>query len=174
MKILLHLFFIGFVFSIFSCNNEKVSQNAVELSVDFTWEGIKQCRWGNPEIHVNGIPEKTKFLKISMYDHEYAHDHGTVKMPYSGVGIIEKDRFKEIQGPCPPLDPVDIRLRSKPSMKKRSLSALEAKKECTLKKSKTYQRYKNGVPKTYGLKWRYLQLITTRCLSLASDKKFRF
>ena len=105
MKILLHLLFIGFVFSIFSCNNEKVSQNAAELSVDFTWEVMKQCGWGNPKIHINGIPEKTKFLKISMYDHEYAHDHGTVKMPYSGVGIIEKDRFKEIQGPCPPFGP---------------------------------------------------------------------
>ena len=99
MRYVLHLLIIGFIFSFSSC--EKVSQDAVELSVDFSWKGMKPCGWGNPEIRVSGVPEKTKFLKVSMYDHAYSHDHGTVMVPYSGNGIVVRDRFKEIQGPCP-------------------------------------------------------------------------
>lgn len=100
MKYVLYLLITGFIFSVSGC--EKVSQDAVELSVDFSWEGMKPCGWGNPEICVSGVPEKTKFLKVSMYDHAYSHDHGTVMVPYTGNGIIVRDRFKEIQGPCPP------------------------------------------------------------------------
>lgn len=103
-----HLFLILFfmpIFSLSGCENEKVSPDAVQLSVDFTWQGMKSCGWGNPEIHVNGIPENTKNLTISMYDHAYSHDHGTVKMPYAGETIIRKDRFKKIQGPCPVYTP---------------------------------------------------------------------
>lgn len=88
--------FITFV----SCSN--VSPDAVELKVDFTWEGMKPCGWGNPEIRVSGVPENTKFLKVHMYDHVYFHDHGTVVAPYTGDGIIARDRFEEIQCPCPP------------------------------------------------------------------------
>ena len=105
MKHLLPTIIIALIFTFYGCEKEKVNQNAVELSVDFTWEGMEQCGWGNPEIHVDGIPEKTKFLKISMYDHAYRHDHGTVKMPYSGVGVIERDRFNKIQGPYPVYTP---------------------------------------------------------------------
>jgi len=37
-----------------------------------------------------------------MYDHEYKYDHGKVIFPYTGNGIIDRGRFKEIQGPCHP------------------------------------------------------------------------
>jgi len=87
------------------CEKEKVSQHVTKLSVEFTWEGLKQCGWGNPEIHVSGVPGETKSLKISMYDHAYSHDHGTVQMPYAGEKIIAKDRFKVIQRPCPVYTP---------------------------------------------------------------------
>jgi len=73
---------IVIILSLSGCQNDKVSPIAVQLSVDYTWQGLKPCGWGNPEIHVNGVPEKTKSLKISMYDHAYSHDHGTVKMVY--------------------------------------------------------------------------------------------
>ena len=69
------------------------------MSVDFTWEGIKPCGWGNPEIQFRGVPEHRKFIKIHMYDHAYSHDHGKVTIPYTGIGLINRDRFKEIQGP---------------------------------------------------------------------------
>jgi len=84
---------------------EKVSPDAVTLTVDFSWEGMKPCDWGNPEIWVRGVPENTRFLILNMYDHAYSHDHGTVSMPYTGSGVIAKDRFKEIQCPCPVYTP---------------------------------------------------------------------
>jgi len=99
MKHRYHLLLIVLLLSLLGC--EKISPDAVELSVDFSWEGMKPCGWGNPEIKVSGVPPNTKLLKIRMYDHAYSHDHGTVLMSYAGDGIIRKDRFKEIQGPCP-------------------------------------------------------------------------
>lgn len=84
---------------------EKVSPDAVALTVDFSWEGMKPCGWGNPEIQVRGVPANTKFLILHMFDHAYSHDHGKVTLPYSGSGVIAKDRFKEIQGPCPVYTP---------------------------------------------------------------------
>ena len=105
MKYVLHLFLIGIVFYVSSCEKELMNQEAIEMTVDFTWNGMQPCGWGNPEIRVRGVPEKTKFLKISMYDHVHRHDHGTVLVPYNGSGIITKDRFRKIQGPCPPGNP---------------------------------------------------------------------
>jgi hypothetical protein len=87
------------------CESEKISQHVAEMSVDFNWQGLKPCGWGNPEIHISGLPENTKFLKINMYDHAYSHDHGTVQMPYAGEKVIEKDRFNVIQRPCPMYTP---------------------------------------------------------------------
>ncbi|MDM8541652.1 hypothetical protein QUF90_11250 [Desulfococcaceae bacterium HSG9] len=103
MKYVLNLLIIGLILSVYGCEN--VSPDAVELSVDFSWKGMKPCGWGNPKIHVSRVPDKTKFLEVSMYDHAYSHDHGTVMMPYTGNGIIVRDRFKEIQGPCPMYTP---------------------------------------------------------------------
>ncbi len=99
MKLLLNLLIVALIFSFYSC--EKVSPNAVELSVDFSWVGMKPCGWGNPEIRFSGVPEKTKFIQIHMYDNVYRHDHGKVTVPFTGNGIIKRDRFIEIQGPCP-------------------------------------------------------------------------
>ena len=103
MKFLFNLLIIVLISSVFSC--EKVAKDAVELSVDFTWEGLKPCGWGNPEIRFSGVPEKTKFIEIHMYDHAYLHDHGKVTVPYTGNNIFKKDRFEDIQGPCPPDTP---------------------------------------------------------------------
>ncbi|MBW2250643.1 MAG: hypothetical protein JRF60_08430 [Deltaproteobacteria bacterium] len=100
MKYVLHLLIFGLIFSVTSCKN--VSPDAVELSVDFTWEGLVPCGWGNPEISVKGVPENTKFLKVHMYDHVYFYDHGEVNVAYNGSNIIAKGSLKEIYGPCPP------------------------------------------------------------------------
>ncbi len=100
------LLVIGLVFYVSGCGeDEKVSENAVELSVDFSWEGMQPCRWGNPEIRVSGVPDKTNHLQISMYDHEYIHDHGTVTMLWVGVGNFAKGAFEGLQGPCPSGNP---------------------------------------------------------------------
>ena len=103
MKCVLHLLMIGLIISIIGC--EKVSKDAVKMTVDYTWAGMKPCQWGNPEINVSGVPEKTKFLKISMYDHAYRYNHGKVLVPYTGNEKFEMNRFKELQGPCPPAGP---------------------------------------------------------------------
>ena len=84
-----------------ACSNEKVGPDVVKLSVDFTWEGIKPCNWGNPQIYIEKLPERTKFIKISMYDHAYKHDHGTVVSVFDGNGVISRNAFNDIQGPCP-------------------------------------------------------------------------
>ena len=97
------LVIIGIVFSFTGC--EKVRHDAAALLVDFSWEGIKQCERGNPEIRFSGVPERTKFLVINMFDHAYSHDHGTVRLAYAGDRIIARDRFKETQGPCPAWTP---------------------------------------------------------------------
>ena len=100
MKQTISLILIAFCFSLYSC--EKMDPNAVDLSVDFTWEGIKPCRWGNPEIRIRDVPENTSVLVVSMYDHVYFYDHGKVTIAYDGSGIIKMGALEELQGPCPP------------------------------------------------------------------------
>ena len=97
--------FLGFAIVATGCEKTAPDPNAARLSVEFSWAGMKPCGWGNPEIHVDGIPSQTQFLVISMFDHAYKYDHGTVVMPFTGDGIITRDRFKEIQGPCPSWTP---------------------------------------------------------------------
>jgi len=55
-----------------------------------------------PQMSINGIPINTKYLSISMYDHEYGFDHGGVKIAYDGSNTIVKGSYKDITGPCPP------------------------------------------------------------------------
>ena len=91
---------IAIIFFLFGCSN--VSPNAVELSVDFSWEGMVPCSWGIPDIGIKGVPENTKYLIVSMYDHVYFYDHGEVRVANNGSNIIAKDSLKEIYCPCPP------------------------------------------------------------------------
>lgn len=92
--------FVGLIFTVSAC--EKVSPDAADLSVHFSWEGVNYCGHGNPEVSIGEIPDKTKFLKFRMYDHAYAYDHGTVTLPYTGKGIIARNTLNTIQNPCPP------------------------------------------------------------------------
>jgi len=89
-------------FSLFSIGCSNTSPDAVDLEVDFTWKGMTPCGWGNPEIRIDGLPENTKALTVSMYDHVYFYDHGKVTITYDGSSIIKMGVLKEIQGPCPP------------------------------------------------------------------------
>jgi hypothetical protein len=104
MKYFLILLITILLVSVFACNNDKVGQDVVKLSVDFTWEGMKHCDWGNPEIKVTGIPPETKFIEISMNDKSYRYD-SSVKAPYDGNEIIALNKFKEIKTPCPGMLP---------------------------------------------------------------------
>ena len=105
MRLNLLITLFGSLVFLFGCQNETIDPHVAELSVDFSWAGMQPCGWGNPEIHIEGVPDATKTLTISMYDHAYSHDHGTVRMDYTGEKTIPKDRFKTIQGPCPVYSP---------------------------------------------------------------------
>jgi len=41
MKSILNLLIVVLILFLFGC--EKISQDAVELSVDFSWKGVEQC-----------------------------------------------------------------------------------------------------------------------------------
>jgi hypothetical protein len=81
-----------------SCS--KVSSDAVELRVDFTWEGFVPCGVGShPEIRVSGIPDETKVLVVKLYDHGFSH--GKQSLAYDGSGIIKQGTLNKIESPCP-------------------------------------------------------------------------
>ena len=111
MRVTLFLMMAVLMLSTSSC--EKVSENAVKLSVDFTWENMKPCGWGNPQITFSGVPDRTKFIRIHMFDHAYSYDHGKVEFPYKGNNTIQKDRFMDIQGPCPAWSPGEYEITIK-------------------------------------------------------------
>jgi len=94
------LIVLFFVFA----NCSKVSPDAVELKVDFSWKGLVPCAvGGNPEIRVSGIPNDTKAIVVSLYDNRLSH--GKQTFTYDGSGIIKKGALDEIEGPCPVFDP---------------------------------------------------------------------
>ena len=87
----------------YGCSN--VNPNAVELEVDFSWEGMKRCGMGIPQIRIKNVPKNTNHFVVRMYDHAYFWDHGEVKIAYDGSNIISKKHLEEIQSPCPPDSP---------------------------------------------------------------------
>ena len=101
MKHAILSFLTVLLLSFVSCSN--VSPDAVELTVDFTWEGLVPCTpGGNPEIKIDGIPDGTEVLIVSLYDHGMSH--GKQKFTYDGAGIIKKGVLDKIEGPCPVMD----------------------------------------------------------------------
>ena len=98
MKRIITSVWIALFFAFLSCSN--VSPDAVELTVDFSWEGLVPCALGgNPEIRVGGVPDETKVLVVSLQDHGLSH--GKQTFTYNGSGIIKKGALDEIEGPCP-------------------------------------------------------------------------
>ena len=98
MKASIALILLALISGFFGCSN--VSPDAVELKVDFTWDGLVPCAvGGNPEIRVGGIPDGTRTLVVSLYDHGMSHGNQT--LDYDGSGIIKKGVLDQIEGPCP-------------------------------------------------------------------------
>jgi phosphatidylethanolamine-binding protein (PEBP) family uncharacterized protein len=93
------LILVTFCFLLVSCERYP---DAAALAVEFTWDGYKHCGMGLPQMQIDGIPENTKFLEVSMYDHEHGFDHGKVEITYAGSGTINSGSYTEITGPCPP------------------------------------------------------------------------
>jgi hypothetical protein len=102
MKKICYLFLIACCLANPSCSD--VSPNAVDLTIDFSWQGVTPCSWGNPEINIEGLPDNTKALVFGMYDHAYFYDHGEATIAYDGSGTIKRGASEEIYAPCPPPD----------------------------------------------------------------------
>ena len=99
IKDVIQVFLIAIIFIFFACSN--VSLDAVELAVDFTWEGMVPCaQGGNPEIRVSGVPDGTKVLVVTHYDHSGLY-HTKQTLVYDGSSIIKKGSLDEITAPCP-------------------------------------------------------------------------
>jgi hypothetical protein len=88
------------IFVSFCIGCSDVSPDAVELKVDFSWEGVVPCAFGgNSEIKISGIPDGTKTIVASM--HETGVLHGKQTFTYDGSGIIRQGALDRIEGPCP-------------------------------------------------------------------------
>ena len=128
MKNLLKFCTILLILSFLSCDKKEIiSPDAVDLSVDFTWEGMESCDWGNPEINISGLPDQTKFIQIYMYDNAYQWDHGNVTFPFTGSTVIERGKFRKIQGPCPPASPGSYEITIKALNEKKVVIAMGRK-----------------------------------------------
>ncbi len=128
MKSLLNLCIVVLILSFLSCDkNEIISPNTVNLSVDFTWEGMVSCDWGNPEITISGIPDQTKFIRLHMYDNAYQWDHGNITFPFTGSEVIEMGKFRKIQGPCPTASPGSYEITIKALDEKKVVIAMGSK-----------------------------------------------
>jgi len=97
------IYILLFSLSFFSTSCSNVSPDAVDLNVDFNWQGLVPCApGGNPEIRISGIPTDTGILVVTLYDHGMSH--GKQFLNYDGSGIIRQGALDEIEGPCPAID----------------------------------------------------------------------
>jgi hypothetical protein len=100
--------FKGFIFLllclIIFCSCEKVSPDAVELELDYSWGTGLGENQKNPEIRLTGIPSTTKFLEVQLVDLDLSFaNHGEVeKITYVEDGLIPYGTLKNYIGPSPP------------------------------------------------------------------------
>jgi len=101
MKQLILLLMTGFIF--FSTSCEKISPNAVDLSIDFSWSKQDRGSNKNPEIRVTGVTENTKYFSVALIDLDMkTYDHGGGKIENDGSGIIARGSVKgNYEGPNP-------------------------------------------------------------------------
>lgn len=89
---------------IFGCVSAKVSPNAVELGVKFSWTKASKCSSTSPKIYVSNIPAGTKFFQVKLKDFDAPNwNHGGGKVANNASGVIKAGALKNgYNGPCPP------------------------------------------------------------------------
>ncbi|MCP3956158.1 MAG: phospholipid-binding protein [Desulfobacterales bacterium] len=89
---------------LFGCVSAKVSPNAVDLKVKFSWNKKSKCSNISPKIYVSNIPKGTKSLKVRLDDFNApSWNHGGGTVPYKGSGVIKAGALTNgYNGPCPP------------------------------------------------------------------------
>ncbi|QTA81672.1 Phosphatidylethanolamine-binding domain-containing protein [Desulfonema limicola] len=91
-------------FLIFGCATAQIDPNAVELVINFSWEGTNNCSNKSPEIKISNIPKGTKTFKIKLKDLDVpTWNHGGGIVNNDGSGIIKAGALRRgYNGPCPP------------------------------------------------------------------------
>jgi phosphatidylethanolamine-binding protein (PEBP) family uncharacterized protein len=87
---------------LYSC--EKVSSDAVNFELDYSWGTELGVNRKSPEIRFTGIPANTKFLEVQLIDLDQKFaDHGEVeKIAYVESNVIPYGSLKNYIGPSPP------------------------------------------------------------------------
>lgn len=82
----------------------EIPRDAVEMTVDFSWEGIEACGHASPEIRVSNVPEGTQTLQVELQDVTLPEwSHGGGRVAYDGSGVIPAGALDiGYNGPCPP------------------------------------------------------------------------
>lgn len=90
---------------LFSC--KKISPDAVEFELDYSWGTGLGENQKKPEIRLTGIPSTTKFLEVQLVDLDLSYyNHGEVeKITYVENGVIPYGSLKNYIGPSPPPPP---------------------------------------------------------------------
>lgn len=85
-----------------------LSAPANAFEIEFSFEGLKLCTTGNPNIVTNpqfaltDVPKGTKYIRFKLRDHDApGYDHGGGLVAYSGQPAIEPGAFN-YKSPCPP------------------------------------------------------------------------
>jgi phosphatidylethanolamine-binding protein (PEBP) family uncharacterized protein len=108
-KIILLLNLSALIMLVIGCAKDPnpivIPDDAAEMKVSFSWDGIKACTHDSPEIRVSRIPDGTVTLQALLKDINvptYNHGGGSVKN--DGSGIIPPSALTiGYNGPCPPV-----------------------------------------------------------------------
>ena len=98
------LFAIFLLLLVLGCATAQAAPDAAELSVDFSWKGVKNCSKYSPEIRIKDIPTGTKYFEVKLKDLDAPRwKHGGGKIENNDSGIIQAGALKDgYNGPCPP------------------------------------------------------------------------
>jgi phosphatidylethanolamine-binding protein (PEBP) family uncharacterized protein len=89
---------------VMGCVSAKVSPNAVELGVKFSWSKASKCSRTSPNIYLSNVPAGTKLFQVRLKDFDApGWNHGGGKVANNGSGVIKAGALKSgYNGPCPP------------------------------------------------------------------------
>ena len=85
-------------------NQIVIPENAAQMKVTFSWQGIQACTHDSPRIRVSGIPEGTRTFEVKLTNIDVpAWNQGGGSVANDGSGVIPAGALKiGYNGPCPP------------------------------------------------------------------------
>lgn len=76
-----------------------------EFALDWQWKKSHQCSNTSPAFALDGVPEGTKHIELSMVDMDapnYDHGGGSVSHAGGTTASVAEGALKNYRGPCPP------------------------------------------------------------------------